>query len=57
MKLRYIILGSSLFAWSAAAAEFLCDYFKIDMIIGRPVLNFVILGAGILIGLGFSKRD
>ena len=57
MKLRWIILGISLFVWSAVVAEVLVKYVDIDMIVGRPVLYFVILAAGIFIGRGLTLRS
>ena len=57
MKLRWIIIGISLFTWSAVVSEILADYFNFDMIIGRPLIYFVILLAGILIGKGFTQRS
>jgi len=57
MKLRWIIIGISLFVWSAVISELLTKYFDIDMVVGRPVLYFVILAAGILIGKGLNQRS
>jgi hypothetical protein len=54
MKLRYIILGSSLFAWSAAVTEILIHYTEVDVFLGRPLIYFVILLAGISIGYGLK---
>jgi len=57
MKLRWIILGISLFVWSTLVSELLGDYFNLDVIGGRPVLYFIILVAGVLIGKGLTQRS
>ena len=57
MKFRWIALGISLFLWAATVAELLIRYIEVDTIIGRPVLYFVILAAGILIGKGLQQRS
>jgi len=56
MKLRYIILGISLFVWSSVISEILIRYMDFDTVIGRPVIYFVLVGSGILIGHGLTRR-
>ena len=56
MKLRYIALGCTVFTTSAIIAEVLSRLAETNSFLGRPMLYFVILGAGILIGCGVTKR-
>jgi hypothetical protein len=58
LKLRYIILGAGIFFWATLVVGFLSEWITFDdeMIFGRPVMYFVILGAGVLIGYGLGKE-
>jgi hypothetical protein len=55
VKLRYIVLGMSVFVWSAVIADLITGHFDIENLVGRPVLYFVLAFSGVLMGYGIGK--